>query len=254
MLPSRGGVGCSRISESGLLGTRNRPIQPTTRTAMNYKISTKSSYCTCKTIVRVSRSAYPLGPLYPPPGFGVSPTVHRPTRHRAIPMAIPYPVHIGRLRCIVTGCAGRSRYCEFLHTDTHTSITEHWCARARSLPYSPHTLSPLSSATWHARITARAARSQPGRPSHSTLSSLSSAMRHAHTHQCAHALLLGLLVDLCYLYDRPYKDQPSEPGALHAHLDMLLTYSDFMRSAAPQTNPQGGGGRLVRKKPIPVSD
>ena len=66
MLPSRGGVGCSRISESGLLGTRNRPIQPTTRTAMNYKISTKSSYCTCKTIVRVSRSAYPLGPLYPP--------------------------------------------------------------------------------------------------------------------------------------------------------------------------------------------
>ena len=115
-------------------------------------------------------------------------------------MAIPYPVHIGRLRCIVTGCAGRSRYCEFLHTDTHTSITEHWCARARSLPYSPHTLSPLSSATWHARITARAARSQPGRPSHSTLSSLSSAMRHAHTHQCARALLLGLLVDLCYLY------------------------------------------------------
>ena len=123
MLPSRGGVGCSRISESGLLGTRNRPIQPTTRTAMNYKISTKSSYCTCKTIVRVSRSAYPLGPLYPPPGFGVSPTVHRPTRHRAIPMAIPYPVHIGRLRCIVTGCAGRSRYCEFLHTDKTRTLT-----------------------------------------------------------------------------------------------------------------------------------
>ena len=136
MLPSRGGVGCSRISESGLLGTRNRPIQPTTRTAMNYKISTKSSYCTCKTIVRVSRSAYPLGPLYPPPGFGVSPTVHRPTRHRAIPMAIPYPVHIGRLRCIVTGCAGRSRYCEFLHTDTHTSITEH-CARVLGQTVTP---------------------------------------------------------------------------------------------------------------------
>ena len=41
----------------------------------------------------------------------------------------------------------------------------------------------------------------------------------------------GGLAPSCY---RPSNDQPSEPGALHAqHLDMLLTFTDLMRSAPP---------------------
>ena len=167
-------------------------------------------------------------PLPGHPGFGVFPHTDTPT---AIPMAIPYPVHIGRLRCIVTGCAGRSRYCEFLHTDTHTSITEH-CARVLGhLSVTPvfaaYTLPPQlgdMARTHHCTcgsVTARAAV-----PLDTLFAQLGDAAR-ARMHQCARALLLGLLVDLCYLYDRPSKDQPSEPGALLAHLDMLLTFTDL---------------------------
>ena len=233
MLPSRGGVGCSRISESGLLGTRNRPIQPTTRTAMNYVQSRHTVLVKPKTIVRVYLGAYLclVSACFP--------TADTPT---AIPMAIPYPVHIGRLRCIVTGCAGRSRYCEFLHTDTHASITRSLnTVRACSVTpvFAAYTLPPQlgdMARTHHCTcgsVTARAAV-----PLDTLFAQLGDAAR-ARTHQCARALLLGLLVDLCYLYAIDHiKTNQANPEPCSPTLTCCshsLTSDKIQKTKPPQT-------------------